>query len=217
MQYLIVPTSHIARQAQKDIKKAYDKFQPDVIAVELDKHRLFSLLSKQKPNYSLKLMRQVGARGYLFAVIGGFIQRKLGKIVNMTPGADMLAAVKLAKEEKKMLLLIDQDIQITLKKLSKAMGFRELKQFIKDGWNSIWKREKITITLSKTPSPKTVQQLINLFKDRYPRPYKVLVEERNHVMVRSLKRYHTQHPEQKILIVVGAGHASGMEDLLSNL
>jgi len=44
----------------------------------------------------------------------------LGKIVDMTPGSDMLAAVRLAQRDNRKLLLIDRDLHITLQRLNKA-------------------------------------------------------------------------------------------------
>ncbi|MBR9693412.1 hypothetical protein GOV07_05840 [Candidatus Woesearchaeota archaeon] len=212
MWYEIVGTSHVAEESEKRIKAAFKRFEPDVIAVELDSARLYALMHEAKPNYSLSLIKQVGLRGYLFALIGGWLQRKIGKRVNITPGADMLAAVKLSKGKKG--LLIDRPLHITLKRLSKAMGWREFKQAVKDVWDGFFHKERVTIDLKKVPDDVLVERLLGEFRQRYPRPYKVLVEERNQYMAKALQRYHTHNPDVKILVVVGAGHAQGLEGLL---
>ncbi len=215
MWYRIVGTSHIASQAITAVKTGFDEFQPDVVAVELDQSRLYALLKQQKPNYSLSMIKIVGVRGYLFAVIGGIVQRKLGKIVNVAPGSDMLAAVKVAKQHKTNVLLIDQHIQITLRKLTKAMGWKEFKQVFRDIWDSIFHREKITFDLNKVPDDKLVEKLLGEFRKRYPRMYKVLVTERNEIMVKNLKKFHKLEPDKKVLVVIGTGHKKGMEQLLT--
>jgi pheromone shutdown protein TraB len=98
--YRLVGTSHIAPTAKQIIATATQEFKPDVIAVELDPQRLAALAQGVKPDYHPRLIGQLGVRGYLFALIGSLAQRHLGKIVNVTPGSDMLAAVTVAQQEK---------------------------------------------------------------------------------------------------------------------
>jgi pheromone shutdown protein TraB len=214
--YRLVGTSHIASQSIREVRRAFEEWTPDVVAVELDPARLHALLTEAKPSYSPKMIRVIGVRGYLFALIGSLVQRQLGRIVGVSPGSDMLAAVRLAHKEKRMLLLVDQDLQVTLRRLSKAMGWKELRQFFKDVWDSLVHKERVTINLNEVPESAFVDRLLELFGSRYPRPYAVLVEERNRHMVRALQAYHERHPEQKILVVVGAGHRAGMLRLLED-
>lgn len=216
MEARIVGTSHVARTSAKRIKEAFEAFAPDVIAVELDASRLSALLQNQRATASPALIRSIGLRGYLFAVIGGWLQRRLGRVVNVAPGQDMLAAVKLARQHEKPLLLIDRDVRVTLRRLSAVMGWRELKQFLKDLWEGLVKREHVTITLSDVPDEALIERLLREFRKRYPRPYRVLVTERNKYMVDLLRRYHEQHVTERILVVVGAGHVAGMQKLIDD-
>ncbi len=212
--YEIVGTSHIASQAVRRVKAAFADFVPDVVALELDQGRLAALLADAKPRHGPGMIRIVGVRGYLFALLASWLQRRLGRIVNMTPGVDMLAAFKEAHRAQKRVLLIDQDIRRTLRRLSKALGWRELRQALADAWNGILGRETVRFDLRGVPSEALVARLLGEFRRRYPRPYKVLVEERNRHMARALLAYHERFPEQKVLVVVGAGHKAGMKELL---
>lgn len=214
--YHIVGTSHIARQAVTEVSRAFEEFSPDAVAVELDPPRMHALLSKEGKRQSFfQLLHVVGVKGALFALIGSYAQKKLGRIVGMEPGADMLAAVELAQKHKKKLLLIDRDLALTLQRLNKAMGWRELRQLCKDLWRGLLGNERFTIDLNTTPEAELVVRLLDEFKGRYPRPYRTLVHERNIVMVRNLQRFHDQHPDEKILVVVGAGHVPGLCQLLA--
>ena len=76
--YRVVGTSHIASQAVRNVRQAYEEFRPDAVAVELDAARLAGLLSRRRQKVSFALAREVGMRGYLFALIGGSLQRHLG-------------------------------------------------------------------------------------------------------------------------------------------
>ena len=212
--YSLVGTSHIAGQAVKAVRQAFEEQNPDVVAVELDPDRLAGLLAGERPRPSIRIVREVGVRGYLFALIGGSLQRRLGRIVDVLPGSDMLAAVRLAQRHAKKALLIDRDLRITLQRLNHALGWRELKQFCKDLWRGVRGKERFSFDLSKIPDERTVERILLEFRQRYPRPYRVLVAERNTHMAEALLAYHRQNPSQKVLVVVGAGHVVGMRQLL---
>ncbi len=214
--FRVVGTSHIAREAERLIRAAAKAFAPDVVAVELDAGRLQALLAEERPDYSPRLVAQVGVRGYLFALLGAWVQRKLGARVNVLPGSDMLAAFRLAQRESRQALLIDQDVRLTLRKLNGALGWRELRQFLRDGWNGLRGKERLAFDLRRVPSSALVSRLLTEFRTRYPRPYRVLVHERNVHMARALRRFHTLFPDKRVLVVVGAGHVEGLVELLES-
>jgi pheromone shutdown protein TraB len=212
--YRVVGTSHIASQAVRDVRQAYMEFQPSVLAVELDQNRLAGLLSRERPKPSIRMVREIGVKGYLFAVIGGSLQRRLGRFVGVTPGSDMLAAVRLARKDSKQVLLIDRDLMVTLQRLNRALGWPEFKQFAKDLWRGLLGKERLSFDLSTVPDEQLVTHLLAELKRRYPRPYHILVAERNTYMAASLLSYHAGRPYDRVLVVVGAGHVHGMRQLL---
>ncbi len=217
----MVGTSHIAADSAQEIVKLVEEEQPGLIAVELDKRRLHALLSKEKPKITFTLLRTVGVKGFLFALLGSWVQRKLGRLVGVEPGVDMLTAVDLARQRHIKLALIDQDIEITLQNFSKALSWKERFRFLGDIVRAIFfrKREMRRLGLERfdltaVPSKKLVQRLTKELHDRYPNIYRVLVAERNHVMARRLHALMAQFPDERILGVVGAGHE---DDLLLRL
>lgn len=211
--YRIVCTSHVAQQAVKEVERAYAEFSPDVVAVELDPDRLHALLvqEKERPSF-FYLLKTVGLTGALFATLGGAAQRKLGRMVGMDPGAEMLAAFRLAQRDGKRVLLVDRDLRVTLRRLK--FGWREFRQLLKDLWRGLLGKDRLSFDLDKVPSEAVVGKLLAEFRARYPRPYAALVEERNKHMVRSLLSYHETHITERVLVVVGAGHVAGMRGLL---
>jgi len=68
--------------------------------------------------------------------------------------------------------------------------------------------------LSKVPEDKLISIMMEELKGRYPSIYKSLVEDRNRYMVKKIVGLLRENAEKKILVVVGAGHKSGMEELL---
>jgi len=209
----IIGTSHIATESIDKINKEFIDLDPDIVCVELDHKRLHALLTDQKPDYSIRGIKQYGLTGYLFAVIGGFIQQKLGNVVGIKPGSDMLTAVKLAKSSNKQLILVDQDIEITLKRFSKEFTLREKFRLIWDVIRAPFNK-KMNIDLSKVPKEELINKLMGDMKIRYPNLYKVLIDERNVVMSKNIYRIMSKNVDKKILIVIGAGHEKELLELI---
>lgn len=208
----LIGTSHIAEESVKEIKEAF-KDKPDLLAVELDRNRMMALLQNERPSYPISLVRKIGVMGYLFAIIGGFIQRKLGSAVGISPGAEMQAALKEARKNKTHVFLIDQNIEITLRKLS-DIPFREK---LKMAWEIIkgpFSKNKMIIDLRKVPPKELIKELTAEMARMFPNLYRVMVEERNQIMVDNLKRIREMNPDKTILAIVGAGHVEGMRELL---
>lgn len=209
----IIGTSHIAHASLNEVETVFRKQEPDIVAVELDQQRLHALLTNKQPAYSPALISQLGFKGYLFAVIGAWLQRKLGSIVGVKPGSDMLKAVELARDNKKRIALIDRDVRITLKRLSKAITWKEKLNFAIDLFTAPFSK-KMKIDLKQVPEKDFIRKALNILKKRYPGLYRVLVEERNKIMGLKLKTLIENYPDQKILAVVGAGHEEELLDIV---
>lgn len=215
-QLILIGTSHIAQQSIREIEKAITEQKPDLVAVELDSRRFQALLSQEKNKIRLTDVFKVGLKGYLFALIGSYLQKKLGKMVGVDPGAEMLTAIKLAKKYNLPLALIDQDIAVTLSRFSQTLTWQERFRFVVDIFKGLLfpkkQLEKLgNFDLTKVPSQEIIKKLMNELKQRYPNIYLVLVEERNKVMIRNLRYLFQQNPDKKIMAVVGAGHQDALE------
>ena len=217
----IIGTSHIARQSIEEIRKAVEEFQPEVIAVELDRERAASLFHEEKRKMSLRDISSIGFRGYLFARIGQYVQQKLGRSVGVAPGSEMKTALELAQKNKLHVALIDQPIQITLRNFSKELTWKEKGRFVWELISGLVQPKKQikkygleTFDLKKVPEQAAIDKIIYQLQLQYPSIYKTLITDRNKYMVKQLVRLMKQFPEKKILAIVGAGHKEGMEKLL---
>ncbi len=216
----IIGTSHIASQSIKEIDDFFKKEKPKHVAVELDPRRLHGLLSKAKPSLSPSNVFTLGLVGYLFMLIGHILQQKLGRLVGIEPGSDMLHAVKLGRKNKIKVYLIDRDIAVTLRRLSKEFSFREKLRLIWDFLRAPFMRKEFgfetnKINLRNVPEKEMINKIMGYLKKRYPGIYKVLIEERNEVMAKRILYIMEKFPEDKILVVIGAGHEEGLFDKLN--
>jgi len=210
----IIGTSHIAKQSLDEVEEAIVKGKPDIVAIELDQRRLYSLFNKPG-KVRIYDIKRIGIKGFIFSIIGAWASRKLGKMVGVAPGSEMKKAVQLAKKNKIKLALIDQDIEITLQRFSKSLTWGEKWNFVSDIIKAIFVRKNvIEFDLTKVPSKKVIKKLIMQVKKRFPNVYKVLIEERNHIMANNLGKIMELHPDKKILAIIGAGHEEDIIDLI---
>lgn len=225
-------TSHISSSSVHEITEAIQKLRPKYVCVELDTNRYSSLLKKEKRKPSFAMVREIGFAGFVFLLIGGYIQKKLGSKVKVDPGADMLAATVEAKKIGAHIALIDIPIQRTLKKFSVLLTWREKGRYVKELFTSLLfpKKKMATIGLKKinlagVPSLTLIDKLISYFEKTFPITYKILLGDRNKYMVQQIRKINSllyeSEPtdgslENVILVVIGAGHLNGMKKLLKD-
>ncbi len=214
----LIGTSHIAEESLKEVQKAIEKGNPDIVALELDPKRVYALMQKKPRRIRLRDIGRVGIKGFLFGLIGAWAEKKLGEQVGVKPGSEMILAIKLAKKKKIPVALIDQDIETTLKRFSQEMTWKEKWHFLVDVVKAvIFRKSEVYFDLRKVPTQKVIGKLIGKVKKRYPNIYKVLVTERNEIMARNLFNIMQKDPEKKILGIIGAGHEKEMINIIKNL
>ncbi len=222
----IIGTSHIAKESICAVKNFIKNNKPEIVAVELDKNRFLALVQKKtEKRINFKDIRRIGVTGFIFAVFGSWASNKLGKMVGSKPGDEMIAAIKEAKKIDAKVVLIDQNIEITLMRFSKFVTLKEKLRFVEDILRALFftKKElkklglKEKLDLKKVPSKELIHKLIKRLKQRYPNVYQVLINERDMHMSKALTHIKKENPENKILAVVGAGHEEGMTKYLKKL
>ena len=202
---IIIGTSHIAKESLLEVESVILRERPEVVALELDKARYYSLISKERRKAGLRELRVIGIKGFVFAKLGEYAEKKLGKSVGMNPGDEMIKAAESATEIKARIALIDQKIEITLKNFSKEITWKEKYRFVEDIIKGIFsKKNRMNIDLNKVPEKELIEHLLKTTKKRYPNFYKVLVEDRNKYMAKKLDGLMKNYT--KIVAVVGAGH-----------
>jgi len=192
----VIGTSHIAKDSVKKVREVILDKRPTVVALELDAPRLKALLSGVQGKPSIRDIRRFGIKGWLFGLVGHWIEQKLGSKVGVSPGSEMLAGFRAAGEVHAKIALIDQDITITLRRFT--LTFREIWHFFVDLFRPR------SFEISGVPDADVVCELMDEVKVRYPSIYRVLIEERNNFMAKRLARL--MKSQEHIVAVVGLGH-----------
>ncbi len=211
---ILVGTSHIAQESLNAVKKLIEEEDPEVIGVELDKKRAAALLMQKKSKIRVSDIGRVGLKGWIFALLGAWAEQKLGETIGMKPGQEMRTAIVLAKQKHKRISFIDQDIEITLRKLSSGISWKEKWNFFVDIVKAPFARKKVEFDLRTVPDEKVISKMIKEVKKRYPNVYRVLIIERNEVMGRNIAKLMARFPDKKIIAFVGAGHETELLELV---
>jgi len=205
---IIIGTSHISKDSIDKVKSVIEEAKPAIVAIELDKGRLHALLSNEKRKISFNDVMDIGVKGLLFNIIGAWVEKKLGEYVGVKPGSEMKQAVISANKANAKIALIDQDVRITLRRLSFNITWKEKFRFAKDIIAGLVFRKQIIepFDIAKVPSKEIIKKLIGKLKLDYPNVYKVLIKERNEVIAKNLYNLIKINKEDKIVAIIGAGH-----------
>ncbi len=207
---ILVGTAHISKESIKLVEETISKEEPDVIGVELDKDRLYQLMSGKKWQETniIEIIQTGKTELFLLNILLSNMQRQLGEHVGVAPGAEMLAALKIAQEKQLPVQLLDRDVRVTLKRAFKTMGIIEklkLGAALIGGFFGIGEK----VTVEKIEELKKEDLLNNLMKElgkQFPSIKKVLVDERDLFISEMIRK----SPGKKIVAVVGAGHIEGI-------
>lgn len=212
---IIVPTSHVAGQSVANVKHAIERENPDCVAVELDISR-YHYLRERRGESPFTIMRTMGVSAFLVYMLLKRFQNYFGRKTGILPGSEMREAVEKAKEMGLAVAFVDQPIQITLLKI-RTIPLREKMKLLwllaKSVLGIVWPWGKgVEIDLNRVPSKGIIDYSMNYFRKELPNFYRVLVSERDEVMARNLKELSKKF--NKIVCVIGAGHETGMKNLL---
>lgn len=211
----VVGTSHVSPDSIKEVERVLLDVSPDITALELDLPRFKALLSpKEDRKLTFKDVRRLGFKGFLFNLLGAWAEKKIGDVVGVSPGSEMLKAVSVSKKINSDIALVDQDISITLKRLSSSITWKERFRFVYDLFHGVFVRKPIPFDLRKVPSKEVVDLLVSKVKKDYPSFYRVLIHERNIFMSKNL--YNLMNSGKKVVAIVGAGHEQDLIDLIDS-
>jgi pheromone shutdown protein TraB len=124
---ILIGTAHVSKKSVAEVHNAIEKYQPDIVGVELCEKRYEAITKKNRWEKTdiAEVLRS--GKGFLLLVqtFLAMIQRKMGKEFGVEPGAEMLAAIKEAKKHNLKVALVDRDITITFRRAWRLMTFRE--------------------------------------------------------------------------------------------
>jgi pheromone shutdown protein TraB len=220
----LIGTNHVSEASGTEITDHCKENPVDIVCVELDEKR-YSRIHQGDTGFSMEDMQkhieQLGLPGYLLSVVIAFFQRVLAILFNIKPGHDMITATEYAKKENKLLVFIDQDAELTLRRFSEKFTLEEAltilpKMVVYSISDMVNKDSEIftMLDLRKVPPLKLIRLINKRTKIIFPTFYKVIIDDRNRYMAKEIIRIAEEYPDSHILVVIGGGHLDGVSSLL---
>lgn len=207
---ILVGTAHISKESAKLVRDTIEKEKPDAVGVELCKKRHDTIADKKK--WEDTKITQIIKEGktYLFLtnLLLSSFQKRLGKDLEIRPGQEMIEAIEAGKKTSAHIVLLDRDIQVTLKRAWKEMGFFEKFRLTSSLVSDLIDPEEIEEEMiEKLKEKDMLTELLEELGKQIPSAKKVLIDERDIYIANKI----LASPGKKIVAVVGAGHIEGIK------
>jgi len=211
---LLIATAHVSRQSVDLVTKIITEEKPDAVCIELDDKRFQALSDKQRwQKLDLKTVikkRQLST--LMVSMIMASYQKKLGDNLGVSPGAELLAAARVAQQYHIPISLCDRDIRITLRRAWKSTSLFRKFYLLSSLLASLFDSEQIDEKkLEELKNQDVLTELMAEMGDSLPDMKRVLIDERDVYLAEEIKAT----PGKCIVAVVGAGHAEGIKRNIS--
>ena len=200
---MLIGTAHVI-DLSSPLEGFIRDFDPDLVALELDRNRWLALQSKTQTS-----------GGPFFLRILASIQKHLGESFGSSPGSEMLVAANIARSLNAEIKLIDKPILPTIIGAWKGMPWNEFWKIIKEsalsfigGTDSNFSGSMLTGDFSKE---------LDEFSTYYPVIKSHLIDRRDTYMSKNIVKLFRKNNRSKIVAIVGEGHIDGMGEKLSFL
>jgi len=213
---ILLGTAHISKKSVQDVRDAIGSENPDRVCVEIDESRYKSLT--QTDAWKNLNITQVLRQGKGFLLISNLVlasfQKRMGLDLGIKPGAEMIEAVKAAKESEIPFSLCDREIQTTLKRAWAKSGLFAKLKMLAVMLASIFSSQKLSEEeIEKLKKKNVLESALEEISEFLPSVKEVLIDERDIYLATRVY----QSEGRKVLAVVGAGHVPGMLKRLHDL
>lgn len=205
----IVGTAHVSARSVQDVRDAVAAVRPDVIAIELCEPRYQGMVKKDAWRHTnlFQVIKQKKATFLLAQLALQSFYRRLGKQLEVEPGAEMMAGAACAEETGARLELIDRRIDVTLKRVWRHLGFWQRFKLFGVMLEAVFSSEEIGAEdVEALKKQDQLETMMGEMGQAFPEIKKRLIDERDVYLAQKLRAI----PGERIVAVVGAGHVPGM-------
>ena len=211
---LLIGTAHVSRQSARLVEKIIHEEQPDTVCVELCDTRLASIRDADRwRNMDIvKVIREKKALLLFINLLLASFQKKMADKFGIKPGQEMINAIDAAEKNNARIVPSDREIQITLSRVWRGMGFWEKLKLMFSLVFSFGASDEIEEEdIEKMKQEDILQTLLADVKKTHPIIEKSLIDERDRFLAEKIR----SAPGSKIVAVVGAAHAPGIKRYLA--
>lgn len=211
----LVKTAHVSKNSINDVKECIGEVKPDSICIELDEDRYKKISDPDKWSDTdiVKIIKEKKVGFLLVNLILASFQRRMAINMDSNSGGEMLEGIKQAKELNVPLVLADRPIKTTFSRIWNSLGLYEKSKLLVSIIGSIFDDEEISEEdLQALKEADALEAALNEVGKEFPNVKKILVDERDAYLSSKIKNA----PGKKIVAIIGAAHACGIERNLDN-
>lgn len=209
----LLGTAHVSKRSVEEVIHVIDTIRPDTVCVELDELRYQTLIDGHRWR-RIDLFQIIREKKVLFLMANLVLsayQRRLGELLGVKPGAELITAVNKAKEHGLELVLADRDIQATLKRTWANLSLWKKSQLISLLAGAFFSARDVTEEeVERLKDRDVLNEAMAEFAKNMPEVKVPLIDERDRYMMSRIQ----EAPGRTIVAVVGAGHLDGMVSYL---
>ncbi|WP_287038678.1 TraB/GumN family protein [Desulfobacter sp.] len=213
-QIILIGTAHVSRHSAQLVLDTIESEQPDTVCVELCSNRLAAIRDKDRwQNMDIvKIIKEKKALMLFMNLLLASFQKKIGDKFGIKPGQEMINAIAAAEKAGAAIVPADREIQTTLSRIWRGMGFWEKTKLIFAMVLSFGQSEEIEETdIEKMKHQDILQSLLSEIKEDHPIIGKVLINERDQFLAENIR----SAQGNKIVAVVGAAHVPGILEYIN--
>ncbi|MGB0174028.1 MAG: TraB/GumN family protein [Candidatus Poseidoniaceae archaeon] len=210
----LLGTAHVATASVEAVKEQIETYQPKIVGVELCKTRHDALVEGRRLDKEglRRVIKEGKAPMVLMQAMLSAEQRRLGLNEGQEPGAELLAAVETAKAAGIEVALVDRDIQVTMRRAWKKMKWRERFRLLFSLFGDDEELEEDFDLDELLTDSDLLSTMMEDLKEFSKGAGEALIDERDRYIAEKIMQSKT---EEKMLVVVGAGHLKGIERALN--
>ncbi len=210
----LLGTAHVATASVEAVKEQIETYQPKIVGVELCKTRHDALVEGRRLDKEglRRVIKEGKAPMVLMQAMLSAEQRRLGLNEGQEPGAELLAAVETAKAAGIDVALVDRDIQVTMRRAWKKMKWRERFRLLFSLFGDDEELEEDFDLDELLTDSDLLSTMMEDLKEFSQGAGEALIDERDRYIAEKIMQSKT---EEKMLVVVGAGHLKGIERALN--
>ena len=203
----LIGTAHVSGDSVKFVEECINEFEPDTVAVELDKNRMDVLKNRKKYEETdiFDIFRKKKVLFFTVQLIMSGYQKKIAEKTGSAPGSEFKKAIELAEEKDLKLVNADRDISVTLKRTINAMTFKEKVKFF-TGMLFGDDKDVDEKAIEELKKGDMLMQIIGEMQDEFPSLKRTILDERDRYLAANI----AQNLGEKTVAVVGAAHVPGI-------
>ena len=203
----LIGTAHVSGDSVKFVEECINEFEPDTVAVELDKNRMDVLKNRKKYEETdiFDIFKKKKVLFFTVQLIMSGYQKKIAEKTGSAPGSEFKKAIELAEVKDLKLVNADRDISVTLKRTINAMTFREKVKFF-TGMLFGDDKDVDEKAIEELKKGDMLMQIIGEMQDEFPSLKRTILDERDRYLAANI----AQNLGEKTVAVVGAAHVPGI-------